>query len=139
MSSYWLSTSALFFVHMGFAILFGAWINQARKKSPSRFLAAPISLGGMLLALAIWAIPIGTLGKAFLLLTSSLTLLITAFRLDYFHVNRDWMWLYAAFTMGLILIWSIGQGQAILAFSMSLLAAIASALALMRGKQIWLK
>ena len=135
MQTYWISTFALSLIHIGLSALFGAWIHGAKKHTPLKMIGAFSITAEILLIASIWATPLGTLSKILLFIISSLILLIVSLRFDDLSLQKDWMWLYAAFTMGLILIWSINQGQAILAFSMSLLASLACLLALIRGKQ----
>ncbi len=131
----WISFSALLSIYFGFAALLGIWIFHAKKNGNLRFQAIPLIIAALMIVLSIWVIPYNIAFKLFLLITCLVAMSITAFRLNQFSFHPDWAWLYSAFSMGLIMIWSITQGQAVLAFSMSFLAAIACLFALARGRQ----
>lgn len=139
MQTYWVATLALFFIHVGFSFLLGVGFHRARNHNPLNIQITLAIAIGFLMIISIWALPLSTLSMIALFILSSLVLFISSFRFDRLGLQQDWMWLYIALTMGLILLWSINQSQVILAFSMSLLASVACLLALLRSKHIWLR
>jgi hypothetical protein len=131
----WIAISALVSIYIGFAAILGAWIFQSIKKNNFRYQMIPLFAVSAIFVLSIWAIPSTSIFKVFLFIASLISLLITAFRLDQITFHKDWAWLYTSFSMGLVMIWSITQRQAVLAFSMSFLATLACLFALAKGKQ----
>ena len=131
----WISVPALFSVHIGFAALFGAQFHRIRAGRDFRIHAIPLLAGVLLLMAAIWAVPLSTAAKFSLALASTLAAAITAFRFERISIYKDWAWTYAALSMGLILLWSITQGQALVAVTMSMAAAVALALVLVRVRK----
>lgn len=130
-----LGATALFSVHLGFSALFGYWLNRAMNTSSWRYQSLPMLIFAILLVAANWTAPLGLAGKVLLALLSTTTVLTAVFRYDALRIHPDWVWLYTAFSMAAILLWSILQSQALLAISMSLLAFGACILALQRGSQ----
>jgi hypothetical protein len=130
-----LSTITLFSVHIGFSALFGYWIYTLQRSSNLRFQLMPLSLVAALLIAANVSAPIGNSAKIVLAVLSLIIIVICAFRFERLSISPDWAWLYAAFSMASILLWSIVQGQAILSIAMSLFALVAFLLALQRGNQ----
>jgi hypothetical protein len=133
MMANWISVPALFSVHLGFAALYGAMIHRIRDRHDLRVHGITLIIGGLLLMAAIWVVPISSSVKLSIALFSTVAAAITAFRFEQISIHRDWAWLYIALSMGLILLWSISQGQAILAVSMSVAAGFASILAVWRA------
>ncbi|MBX3048855.1 MAG: hypothetical protein KIT46_00970 [Anaerolineales bacterium] len=129
MNSDWIGIAALVAVHLGFAALLGAFAGRAKDLSSSSasFLAALAYFGSSL------SLPLALLPKAGLALAS-------AGLFAYFGrrgIPGAWQarlaWLYAGFSMLLILLWSAAQGWFSPLASLGAAAGWAGVLAWRRG------
>jgi hypothetical protein len=129
----WISIPAVFAVQIGFAGLLGALTRQVQVRQARAARLAAMLLTAALLVTASYVLPMSGGMKAATFGASVLAAILTAWKLDWLSQNEDWVWLYIAMAMSLILVWSIAQSEPLLSVAISLAAGLAALLAARRG------
>ncbi len=131
-------TDSIFFtaflaVHLGFAALFATSIQRLRRARNTRIASASLLLAIGLFVLFSLSIRLSPASGFLVLLSSALTLALFSWKSNLIIKNTHWAWVYAAFTMALILLWSLGQAQPLQPLAFGISAGFTAFLSLRRG------
>jgi hypothetical protein len=111
----------------------GALTRQVQVRQARAARLAAMLLTAALLVAASYVLPMSAGMKAAIFGASVLAAILTAWKLEWLSQNEDWVWLYIAMAMSLILVWSIAQSEPLLSVAISLAAGLAALLAARRG------
>ncbi len=132
----WISNLALGTIQIGFAGLIGVLLNHLKGTGLRWKRLLGISLGALLFVPVTLALPMPTFWQCLVTLLALNLMVIYTLRPP---VIPEWLWApefgwrYAGFVMTLILLWSLANGRTPAAILLGLLAALAGALAWLRG------
>jgi hypothetical protein len=118
---------------LGFAALLATSIQRVRRANNTRIALASLLLAIGLFALFSVSLPLSSAGRFLVLLTSVMTITFFSWKSNLIIKNTHWAWAYAAFTMALILLWSLAQAQPLQTLTFGISAGFAAFLSLRRG------
>lgn len=116
-------------MHFGFAALLGALMTRALTLAHGSILG----VASFLYMLASLTLPLAVWTKIIVLAVSLFLFTLSAARTPKFLFQPEIGWLYAAFAMGLVLLWTATQGWQIPLLSLGAAAGLAATLAWRRG------
>lgn len=124
-----IALTALLVMYFGFAALLGALMTRALTLAHG----AILGIASFLYLLATVTLPMALTTKIIVLAVSLVLFALAAARTPRFLFQPEIGWLYAAFAMGLVLLWTVTQGWQVPLLSLGAAAALAAILAWRRG------